>query len=311
MRRTGPQDYPRTENSLLDDTQLVSHKSQITDEAIRDIVIEAIHNAGVKSGREILNIPEDATEEEAALLYKASGKELFKYFVKYCGDPAATAFQCNGRHYRYIAREQFHNRSLQKERMNSGWRYQYIAKDCANKSGRFDSVSDIGTAEADFNVTIRYSTRNGRLTIYVSVKNRTNTMGGQDWPKAIHAMENMARADKNRIGEYLCVFGIAMDKGERHIKAIGRTDEPYSVNTEVWRSDFFWPFFANRSYEDIMQIVLAILMESPKLDNVEAVIPEELIESFGESCRRAGMLDEEGRFSDPYGLVRLFCGASR
>lgn len=195
--------------------------------------------------------------------------------------------------------------------MNSGWRYQYIAKGCASKSGRFESVSDIGTAEADFNVTIRYVKQTGLLTIYISVKNRTNTMGGQDWPKAISAMENMAKADKNRVGEYLCVFGIAMEKGKRLQKAVGRTDIPHSVNTEIWKSDFFWPFFSNRSFEDIMQIVLDTLLEIRKPDGVEVTIPDELIESFGDCCREAGLLNEEGRFCDPHKLVSLFCGVSK
>ena len=65
-------------------------------------------------------------------------------FLEYAGDPAATAYDCIGKHYREIAAEQFRNQTLQKQRMNSGWRYQYIAKDCAVRSRRFITVSDIG-----------------------------------------------------------------------------------------------------------------------------------------------------------------------
>lgn len=71
---------------------------------------------------------------------------LFKYFVKYYGDPAATAYDCVGIHYSEVAQEQFRNRTIQKERMNSGWRYQFIARDCAIQSGRFKAISDIGAA---------------------------------------------------------------------------------------------------------------------------------------------------------------------
>jgi hypothetical protein len=106
--------------------------------------------------------------------------------------------------------------------MNAGWRYQFIAKDAAIDSNRFNSVSDIGTSEADFNATILELNTNKPINIYVSVKNRTNTMGGQDWPKAIRAMETMAQSDKNRTGPYLCVFGIAMEKGMRSIKNEGK-----------------------------------------------------------------------------------------
>ena len=71
--------------------------------------------------------------------------------------------------------------------MNSGWRYQYIAKDCAVRSRRFITVSDIGASEADFYATMNIVDSNKTLNIYVSIKNRANTMGGQDWPKRLRA----------------------------------------------------------------------------------------------------------------------------
>jgi hypothetical protein len=106
-------------------------------------------------------------------------------------------------------------------------------------------VSDLNAIEADFNAIIKYKHTNDKLSIYVSVKNRSNTMGGQDWPKAIIALENAALSDKNRDGYYICVFGIAMEKRLRNIKAGRHNKTPYSTNTEVWNSDFFWPFFAS------------------------------------------------------------------
>ena len=68
-------------------------------------------------------------------------------------------------------------------------------------------------------------------------------MGGQDWPKAIQALETVAKADKNRTGPYCCIFGIAMEKGNRYIKYEKKTNTAYSVNTEVWLSDFLLAFF--------------------------------------------------------------------
>jgi len=115
-------------------------------------------------------LPDNASAEEATKIYTKGGRELFKYFVKYCGDAATTALQCTGRKCSEIAREQFRNRTLQKERMNSAWRYQYIAKDAATASKRFENVSDIGLAEADFNVIIKYKKGKTKLTVYVSVK---------------------------------------------------------------------------------------------------------------------------------------------
>jgi hypothetical protein len=196
--------------------------------------------------------------------------------------------------------------------MNSGWRYQFLATSCAQEVGRFHSVSDIGNAECDFNAVIDFkdnSRQTGRLTLYVSVKNRSNTMGGQDWPNAIQALENFARLDKNRIGPYCCIFGIAMDRGMRYVKIEKKRNKPYSVNTEVWLSDFFWPFFANYSYETIMATVLDVLLESFSPDTLasQVEVPSLVIESFGEACRKKGLINDEGVFHDPHKLVTFFC----
>src|SRR5215208_3918509 len=141
------------------------------------------------------------------------------------------------------------------------------------------------------------------LNIYVSIKNRSNTMGGQDWPKAISALENVARSDKNRAGPYICVFGIAIDKGKRQIRRIGKTKAPYSVNTEVWLSDFFWPFFANYTYAEIAKAVFEVLMETGRQaqPQLATMIPEALIDSFGEECRARGLLTpKDGLVIDPF-----------
>jgi len=273
------------------------------------VIATAIANANNKSSREILSIPEKADPELIRGIYKKEGKALFRYFKKYCGDPASTAHQLKGQYYKDVGREQFRNRTLQKERMNSGWRYQYLALNCAQESRRFRGVSDIGAAEGDFNAVISFTDKkHDHLSLYVSVKNRSNTMGGQDWPKAISALETVAKNDKNRVGPYCCVFGIAMDRGLRYIKIERGTNKPHSVNTEIWLSDFFWPFFANCSYEEIMTTVLTVLMEisSPDKLSVHLDIPDELLESFGRECRRRELFVTSrlgafvGKFSDTF-----------
>lgn len=310
-----PQDYPRISEEksryrgYLDDSKLNEHIRTITKKELKSIVKAAILNANKKSGRKILDIPDGASQEEIEKIYIKKGKELFQYFQKYCGDPASSAFGCLKRNFRTIAKEQFRNWTLQKERMNSGWRYQYIAKDSANHSGRFISVSDIGTAEADFNAILGIKNSDKTISIYVSVKNRVNTMGGQDWPKAIHALEDVARTDKNRTGPYICIFGIAMDKGTRIIKVQSKTRNPFSVNTELWKSDFFWPFFTNLDYDAIIKAVLDVLLElGEETISDTQVMPVALLESFGSECRKRGLLNEAGNFNDAYKLVDLFCG---
>lgn len=136
-----------------------------------------------------------------------------------------TAYEIRSKHYKHIAKEQFRNRTLQKQRMNAGWRYQYLAK------------------------------------------------------------------------------------GQRYIKFEKRNKKPYSVNTEVWQSDFFWPFFTNYTYEEIMNAVLDVLLTSISSETVseEIEIPELLIETFGECCKQEGLIDDNGCFNNPHKLVHFFC----
>lgn len=301
------QQYPRQKNNLLNDGELVPHFYRIPVEQLKAIIVAAIETAGRKSSRAILNLPDNTSTEEVTKTYEKEGRALFRYFVKYCGDAAATALQCTGRKCSEIAREQFRNRTLQKERMNSAWRYQYIAKDAAVASKRFETVSDIGLAEADFNVVIRYRKSKSKLTVYVSVKNRSNTMGGQDWPKAIAALEKVASGDKNRDGDYICVFGLSVERGMRLMKG-NRSKVPFSYNTELWFADYFWPFFSNYSYEEIAKLVLDVLIASEAPHTSSEDVPQELINSFQKCCEDKNLLDANGCFVEPYRLVEFFCG---
>ena len=149
-----PQDYPRSEDGLLDEAKLAPHTRKIPFEELKIVIRDAIASAARKSRREILELADGLSDQEKSKLYRKKGKELFTYFRRYYGDPAATAYDCLNKHYREIAIEQFRNQTVQKQRMNSGWRYQYIAKDCAVRSRRFITVSDIGASEADFNATM-------------------------------------------------------------------------------------------------------------------------------------------------------------
>lgn len=315
MARIYPQDYPRIQDSKnrfyghLDDSQLVAHRYKIPADDMKQMIVGAIHSANQKSSRDMMSISAEMTSEELQHSYEVAGKDLFTYFKKYVGDPASSAHQTYQKHYRVVAQEQFHNRMVQKGRMNSGWRYQYLAVGCAQQSGRFKSVSDIGAAEGDFNAVIDFIDDSRRpLSLYVSIKNRRNTMGGQDWPKAISALEQVANNDKNRTGPYCCVFGITMDHGLRNIKREQKTGRTHSDNTEVWLSDFFWPFFANYTYEEIMLLVLDVLLESEHQTNVEidSAVPNDVIEVFGKACFEANLLNEQGIFDDPHKLVRFF-----
>ncbi len=264
---TAPQSYPRIQDSesqyfgCIDDSTLVQHQVKIPVDQVKIFIRVAIADANKKSSRIILSIPVDDPPEKVARKYKQEGKKLLDYFRKYCVDPATTAYQYQGKHYTAVGDDLFRRRTLQQERMNAGWRYQYLTLYCARETTRFDSVSDLGTKEADFNAVIGFSNNpQEHLNLFVSVKNRRNTIGGQDFPKAVQALETAASTDRNRRGPYLCVFGIAMDRGTRYIRR-NNEGQAYSVNTEVWLSDYFWPFFTNYSYEEIMTLVLEVLEE--------------------------------------------------
>ena len=314
---TIPQDYPRIQDTdnhshgCLDDSQLVQHQHKIVIEKLKGFIRQAILNANKKSSREIISIPLDASPETIDKIHEREGKELFKYFKKYCGDPASTAHQAYRKHYSEVGIDQFRNKTLQRERMNSGWRYQFLVVSCAGHSKRFKNISDIAAAEGDFNAIIEFTDDQRKpLSLYVSVKNRVNTMGGQDWPKAIQALETVARTDKNRTGPYCCIFGIAMDRGQRTIKKSQKTHQPHSFNTEVWLSDFFWPFFTNYSYEEIMTSVLEVLISESGELLIQVDVPTKLLDAFGQACQKEGLLDESGHFYDPFKLVKFFCQPS-
>ncbi len=310
------QSYPRIEDAntkdygLLDDHELAEHKTRVPFGDLPRLILTAIENANKKSGRAMLDIASSADEVEITKSYERIGKELFEYFRQYSSDPASFAFQLRGQNCREVGIQQFRNKALQKERMNSGWRYQYLAIDCAQKTGRFVSISELGLREADFNAVIEIQKSHKPLSIYVSVKNRSNTIGGPDWPNAIQALEALAISDKNRRGPYICIFAFVMESGGRSVK---RTKDKSlrSPNTELWASDYFWPFFANYSYEEIMQAVLQVLITNPDAEKVSLDIPREILDLFETQCRVARLVDDTGNFNDPAKLVSFFCNTNR
>ena len=271
------------------------------------IIIDAIKQANKKSSSEILQIPDGIPEEQINSMYKDAGKDLFDYLKKTYADPASTAYYYMEKHYSTVGQELFKNKALHSVRMNAGWRYQYIVKGSALCAKRFLTVSDLGGSGKDFTATIATTDPCDVLSIYVSVKNRDSTISGSSWPKAIQELEEKARNDKNKIGPYICVFGLNMQRGgNRVIKISNETKIPYSVNTEIWPSDFFWPFFTNYSYEEIVETVLDVLPGLDEQDSMGVEIPEALMESFGERCRNEGLLDEGGYFNDPQKLLKLY-----
>lgn len=83
-----------------------------------------------------------------------------------------------------------------------------------------------------------------------------------------------------------------------------KSGRAYSENTEVWLSDFFWPFFSNYAYEEIMTLVWEVLQEMKLADKqqVQFNVPDSLLESFGDCCRKEGLVNAEGVFNRCFSL---------
>ena len=115
---------------------LVPHPEprKITPEVLKDLIRSAIERANTKSSRDALALPAELNPEQEKVFYRQEGRQLFEYFHDYPSDPAATAHEYHLKNYREVGIELFRNRTLQKGRMNSGWRYQFLAVDCAKKS---------------------------------------------------------------------------------------------------------------------------------------------------------------------------------
>lgn len=237
--------------------------------------------------------------------------ELFKYFVKYCNDPASTSHQCNGRHYSDVAKEQFYTLSTEYACANSMLRYQAIVEIEALKSGRFRSIKKITNSDGCFSAIIDYMRREGSLYIYVSINSRFDLMDEEYWNELNSQLESFAIADPNRSGDYLCVIGMANENGDRCKLQTNSKSRLQSHSTEIWLSDFFWPFFTNFSYKEISLSVLSALIETQIPDTHEIVIPNDLIEVFGKCCRNEHLIDEIGKFNDSIKLARLMCKVKR
>ena len=151
-KSTISQPYPRVAEDgkyagMLNTNQLAQHIRKIPIKDLKRIIKDAIEYANRKSSRAILDIPNQASDEEAKQIYLKQGRSLFSYFKKYCGDPATTAYECCGRSYSLVAAEQFFNRAVQKGWVNFGWRCPYIASECVQASMKSKYVSKTGFKE--------------------------------------------------------------------------------------------------------------------------------------------------------------------
>jgi hypothetical protein len=123
VNKTNIQNYPRIEDDqnpyhgFFNDSKITPHTKKISEKDLKKIIKDAVKTANLKSSRAILNIGDNISEEELNKIYIKEGKALFKYFIKYCGDPAYTAFDCTNQHFSKVAKEQFRNKTIQKERL--------------------------------------------------------------------------------------------------------------------------------------------------------------------------------------------------
>ncbi len=88
------QKYPREQDSdFLDISQLKPHEHKLSLEELKSIILRAIEIAQHKARREIVDLSEDASEDDILKTYQKGGRELFVYFKSYFTDPASSAYQ--------------------------------------------------------------------------------------------------------------------------------------------------------------------------------------------------------------------------
>ncbi len=225
-------DPKRADRNCLDDSALVPHQNKIPVEKLKKLIVAAVRDAEKKSGREALAVPIEATEKELEKFYQKEGKKLFDYWKKYVSDPAATAHQMHTKNYRAVGVELFRNRALQKGRMNSGWRHQFLVVSAARETKRFKSISDIEFFDSDIDEIAEFS----------------NSFSDWSFLFENYSCEEIATAILNEL-----------------IASKTPTDLPMQMNP-----------------------------------------PDALLESFGVCCKRAGLMDDAGSFSDPHKLLQFF-----
>jgi len=290
------QPYPRDADGLLKLDLLPEGKTRISEVILRDAISDAIHKANKKSSRDPV-LDELNTGAERA--NQTAAKRLFALFRNYSADPAEASVHILGRTPYDIVTEIYRSLLEKRLRMNAGWRYQFLAEELASKSERFERVSGLGTRE-DFTVIVRL--KNGsEVNVYVSVKNRRDTISGKDYPAVITRMEAEPSNDRNRVGPYLIVIALAIHPGKNRSRMRNKDKQLISENFELWPANFFWPFVAGVSYETIMAAVASQIkrVALPSL-------PVEVSDYFEQLCREAGLL-QDGAFHDQGALLKLFC----
>jgi hypothetical protein len=76
----------------LDVVRVAPHTHEIAIDDLYAVIAKAITDAAGKSSRAILEGHDHLSEEEKVEFFRRKGKDLFTYFRKYYGDPAATAY---------------------------------------------------------------------------------------------------------------------------------------------------------------------------------------------------------------------------
>lgn len=297
-----PQGYPRIsdvenpEYGLLDFSELFPLKNKLPLKELQALIGSAIGLASVKASQEALLIPDEASPEEISKIYHQAAVDILKYFKR--SDPASIASFTIGKTCRDVAIELFKKRESHIASMHAGWRNQFLFLQCAQSCGRFVGVSDVGTADSDVNLSIKQS--DGKtLNLLVSLKNRLDTISGSKWQGAIEKLENIAKMDKNKTGNYCCIFGLGM-----HARPYRKMPEKFSVNTEIWPANVLWPFVSGYSYEEVMLEISTVLNQGKQS---EFSIPRELLDQFSQICIDLGIADPKSERFLPDRTIKWLC----
>ena len=202
------------------------HKPPLSDELIMKAIDAAFDRTSrdrVGGVRKVIKTPVELVKLCVSHLKKRTDPILGSYFYLQCA--IEEIFELDA-----IPHE------MQRQRMNRGVFYQYLAielmrKSLKSKKSNIEAVFD-GAREGDVVAEIRTPRFKQGIRIYTSVKKSADTVGGQDVPGVIRSYKDSRSVKCNNEGY------------------------PFSDNCESWESGFIFPFICGRPPVDIYKLAI-------------------------------------------------------
>ena len=293
------QSYPRIssaaskfEAGYIDTSQLCDIKNKISQNEFLNLINISIDKARNKVDEKIINIPEGISKLEEKKIYDKAAKDLINYIKK--TDPANAVSQLLNKNLVDVAQEFQVKKDAKTYEMFSGWRNQFLLFECAKKIGRFETVGDVDTS---FDIVATIKSLSGEvITLYISLKNRKDTMSGSSVRGVLSKLEDNAKNDKNRDGLYCIIIGCAIDTTRY------RSGSSYSQNLEFWPAKLLWEFFSGFTFPHVMNSI-----SQQQNSRKQNKLADELKLSLIKECKKLELINEQNIFHDRKRIIEIFC----